>query len=266
MKKIILLLTATIVFFACNQNKADNADNNDKGNEKVVYAKNQKRDTTKGYQLMQQKCFICHMEKPSFSKKASMIAPPMVRIQEHYKPTYNNKDEFVKAIVNFVSNPDEKNALMPGAVRKFNLMPNLGYSKEEIKLIAETLFEIDFGTMPKMKMKHNGSLSLNKGEKWKLKAESMEAINSIIEKLNKFQSENVADYNQLGREVFNLAKTILLDTDYKGEILDQIHYFFGNLEGLIHNLEATNSLDEAKQLLNEIKKQFAEFGNYFEAR
>ena len=57
---------------------------------------------------MQQKCFICHLEKPSFSKKASMIAPPMVRIQEHYKPTYNNKDEFVKAIVNFVSNPDEK--------------------------------------------------------------------------------------------------------------------------------------------------------------
>ena len=40
---------------------------------------------------------------------------------------------------------------MPGAVRKFNLMPNLGYNKEEIKLIAETLFEIDFGTMPKMK-------------------------------------------------------------------------------------------------------------------
>jgi len=94
----------------------------------------------------------------------------------------------------------------------------------------------------------------------------MEAINSITEKLNKFQSENVADYNQLGREVFNLAKTILLDTDYKGEILDQIHAFFGNVEEPIHNLQATNSLDEAKQLLNEIKKQFAEFGNYFEAK
>jgi len=47
MKKIILLLTATIVFFACNQNKADNADNNDKGNEKVVYTKIKKKTQQK---------------------------------------------------------------------------------------------------------------------------------------------------------------------------------------------------------------------------
>ena len=260
MKKILSIIAIASIFFACNSNSSENTEN-----EKTDNNKKQEAYSTKGYQLMQQKCFVCHMEKPDPSNKASMIAPPMMRVQEHYKPSYKSKDEFVNAIVTFVSSPDEKKALMPGAVRKFNLMPDLGYDKDEITLIAETLFDIDFGTMPKMKMEQSGSLSLNNGEKWKLKPESMKAVNSIIEKLNSFQSEDVADYNQLGREIFDHAKTILLDTDYKGDLLDQIHFFFGNAEGAIHDLEATNSLDEAKQLVEQMKKQFAEFGKYFEA-
>ncbi len=259
MKKVLAIIAIASIFVACNSNSSENTEN-----KKTDSNKKQEAYSGKGYQLMQQKCFVCHMEKPDPSNKASMIAPPMMRVQEHYKPSYKNKDEFVNAIVTFVSSPDEKKALMPGAVRKFNLMPNLGYDKEEIKLIAETLFDIDFGTMPKMKMEHSGSLSLNNGEKWKLKPESMEAVNSIIEKLNSFQSEDVPAYNQLGSDVFDLAKTILLDSDYKGDLLDQIHFFFGSVEGNIHALEATNSADEAKQLVEKLKKQFAEFGKYFE--
>jgi hypothetical protein len=260
MKKILSIIAIVTIFVACNTNSSENTENKKPDNNKK-----QEAYSIKGYQLMQQKCFVCHMEKPDPSNKASMIAPPMMMVQKHYKPTYKNKDEFVNAIAAFVSNPDEKKALMPGAVRKFNLMPNLGYDKDEIKLIAETLFDIDFGNMPKTKMEHSGSLSLNNGEKWKLKPESMEAVNSIIEKLNSFQSEDVDDYNQLGKEIFDHAKTILLDTDYKGALLDQVHFFFGSVEGNIHALEATESIDEAKMLVEKMKKQFAEFDKYFEA-
>ena len=261
MKKSITLIAVALTIFACNSNNTKNT-----GNHNTLHdSKKSEIFESKGYQLMQQKCFVCHMEKPDPSNKASMIAPPMMRVQEHYKPSFQNKDEFVNAIVNFVSNPDETNSLMPGAVRKFKVMPHLGYDKEEIKLIAETLFEIDFGTMPKMKMEHSGTLSLNNGEKWKIKPESMKAVNSIIEKLNSFQSEDVKEYNRLGQEIFDHAKIILLDTDYKGDLLDQIHFFFGNAEGNIHALEATESLEEAKQLVEKMKKQFSKFGNFFEA-
>ncbi|MCF6243244.1 MAG: hypothetical protein L3J74_18145 [Bacteroidales bacterium] len=219
---------------------------------------------TEAYRLMQQKCFICHMEKPNPDKKTSMIAPPMMRVQEHYKPAHQTKEEFVKAVVSFVSNPNENDVLMPGAVRKFNLMPNLGYSKEDIQLIAETLYDADFGNMPKMKMNLSDSLKLNNGKKWKLNKESIAAINGVIEKLNNFQSDKVADYNQLGKEIFDGAKTVLLDTRYKGEILNQVHFFFGSIEGDIHALEASSSVDEGKKLIENLKKQFAEFNNYFE--
>jgi len=260
MKKILSIIAIASTFVACNTNSSEKTTEN----KQIDAKKNQEAFVTEGYQLMKQKCFVCHMEKPDLEKRASMIAPPMLRVQEHYKPTYKTKDEFVQAITSYVLNPDEGNSLMPGAVRKFHVMPHLGYSKEDVTLIAETLFDVDFGSMPKMKIE-SGKLSLNNGEKWKLKAESMEAVDNIIEKINNFQSDDIAAYNQLGKEVFDHAKTILLDTDYKGELLDQIHFFFGNVEENIHALEATSSLDEAKQLVEKMKKQFAEFGKYFEA-
>ena len=204
------------------------------------------------------------MEKPDMSKKASMIAPPMMMVQEHYKPNYKTKEQFVQAIKAFVLNPQKKASLMPGAVRKFNLMPKLGYSNEDIELIVETLFDINFGAIPEKQKESKLKLQLNNGEKWKVKPESMAAINQIIKKLSDFQSDNITNYNQLGKEVFDNAKIILLDTDYKDDILDQIHNFFGSVEGNIHALEATESIDEAQKLIEKMKKQFAEFPKYFE--
>ena len=81
----------------------------------VVEAKTQSADidkenielaVNKGYELMSQKCFICHFEKMDPSKKDKMIAPPMMRIQEHYKPNYPTKEAFVKAVTAWVSHPD----------------------------------------------------------------------------------------------------------------------------------------------------------------
>ncbi len=216
-----------------------------------------------GYKLMEQKCFICHFAKPDPSKRNSMIAPPMVRVQQHYKPTYPQKKDFINAISNWVKNPTKEKTLMPGAVRKFDVMPHLGYSDNEIKKIAATLFDIDFGKTPMMKMEH-ASLKLNNGKKWKLNKNTIELIGAITEKTEMFRSENVEEYNQLGKEIFDKAKTILLDTSYTKETFNQLHSFFNNIEEPIHLLISAKSLNEAKKQQLILLNKFNKFYYFFE--
>ena len=191
-----------------------------------------------------------------------MLAPPFLRVQEHYKPAYPQKDEFINAIIAITNNPSLENTLMPGAVKKFNLMPKFVYDQEELRLIAEALYEIDYGSSPKMRM--NMDLKLNNGEKWKLKASSIDQVTKIVNDLNEFKSNNIADYNQLGKDVFNEAKIIMLEDSYEGELWEQIHNFFSEIENSMHTLMATTSLDEANNEVTLLKIKFEEFTNYFE--
>ena len=219
---------------------------------------------TEGYELMVQKCFICHFAKPDPSKKDEMIAPPMLRVQEHYKPSYTDKDEFIAAIIEWINNPSEEKTLMPGAVRKFKLMPILPYEEADLKLIAGVLYDIDFGEMPRMHKGRNNGLQLKDGKKWKLNAAHIEQVKSIIGQLENFESAELASYNQLGRTVFDNAKTLLLDKTYGDDLFEELHNFFNGIEGHIHLLIAAQSIDEAKNQLGLLKTKFAEFDTYFE--
>ena len=220
---------------------------------------------SQGYFLMQQKCYICHFETPDPAKAGQMIAPPMLQVQQHYKPAYPNKEEFINAVVSIIQNPSQENTLMPGAVKKFNLMPKLIYDDAELRLIAEAMYEYDFGASQKMNMQTMvGKLQLNNGEKWVLKEESMDQINAVIKKINNFNSTDISDYNQLGKEVFNDAKILILDDSYTGELFDQIHIFFSGIEENMHALIAAKSKAEADNQLRELKNQFKKFHNYFE--
>jgi len=217
-----------------------------------------------GYELMTQKCFICHLPKPDPSKSAQMIAPPMVQVQEHYKPAYPEKEEFINAMVAFIQNPSREKTLMPGAVKKFNLMPKLLYEENELRLIAETLYEHDFGTAPARTGKNPvGELKLNNGSKWVLKKETMDRMNAAMQKINSFDSNELSDYNRLGKEIFDDAKIILLDDSYDGELFDQIHIFFNGIENHMHGLIAADSKAEAEKQLTELRDRFKEFHTYF---
>lgn len=221
---------------------------------------------SKGYELMSQKCFVCHFPKPDPAKMDQLMAPPMLRIQEHYKPSHPKKEDFIKSITDFTNNPSEEKTLMPGAVKKFNLMPMLIYDEEELYLIAEALYDIDFGKAPKMKMAMmdaNG-LQLNDGKKWKLKPESIRQMDAVIKKVNDFESNSITDFNQLGNELFNDAKKIMLDDSYTDEKFDQIHLFFYGIEGNMHTLMAIASIEEAENQLGELKIKLNDFHNYFE--
>jgi len=259
----LLIIALTIFgFVSCNSNKNDERIKEDtiKNSVKSI----SEISKSEGYKLMEQKCFICHFVKPDPSKKGSMIAPPMLRVQQHYKPTYPNKEEFINKITEWIVNPSKQRTLMPGAVRKFDIMPKLGYSKKEIQLIAETLFEIDFGNIPKMGMRMHNNMDLNNGKKWKLNTNTIDLINSLSNKLEKFRSENISEYNILGKEIFDKAKVILLNKSYSENIFNQLHSFFNDIEKNIHLLISTNNLNEAKKQQLILVNKFSKFNYYFE--
>tara|TARA_R110002050_G_scaffold141251_1_gene266263 strand:+ start:16664 stop:17446 length:783 start_codon:yes stop_codon:yes gene_type:complete len=215
-----------------------------------------------GYELMAQKCFICHFEKMDTAKKAKMIAPPMVRVQEHYKPNYATKEAFVAAVTEWVSHPNVEQTLMPGAVRKFDVMPLLMYDKTDIELIAATLFDMDFGDLPTMNM--HGGVKLNKGAKWKVSANTVARMDAVIKELTVFESNELAGYHQLGKSVFDEAKMILLEDNYSDELFNELHYFFGGVEGNMHLLVSAKSVEDAKIQQKILHQKFNEFHSYFE--
>lgn len=271
MRTKLFIAVLIISLAGCNTNQKENEQDQKKKDAIEIndsqYTEVEKTTSTdRGYELMTQKCFICHLPKPDPSKSAQMIAPPMVQVQEHYKPTYPEKEDFINAMVSFIQNPSREKTLMPGAVKKFNLMPKLLYEDSELRLIAETLYEHDFGAAPAMAGQSPvGELKLNNGSKWVLKKETMERINAAMEKINSFDSSELSDYNRLGKEIFDDAKVILLDDSYSGELFDQIHIFFNGIENNMHGLIAAESKAEAEKQLSELKSRFEEFHTYFKS-
>lgn len=92
-----------------------------------------------GKELMEKNCYICHNTQGT----ENMLAPPMSRVRDHYLDDDTTKDEFVTAIVEWCKNPTEEASLMPGARRKFGLMPKQVFDSKEVEAIANYLFDED---------------------------------------------------------------------------------------------------------------------------
>ncbi len=153
MKKIVPTLLLIFLLFSGFQKINDS---------KIVQKTNSViENNDKGYTLMKQYCLSCHSETPGH--KNNMIAPPMKGVQMHYKRKYENKKDFINAIVNWVKQPDKNKALMKGAVERFNLMPALPYSEDDVKLIASTLYKHNFGGMKNAGMKR-GKMKCGNGK------------------------------------------------------------------------------------------------------
>jgi cytochrome c553 len=88
---------------------------------------------------MQQKCSVCH----SVTSKSheEIIAPPMIAVKKRYLMQYDNKEEFVAAIVGFSSDPKAENALMLPAVKQFNAMPKQAFDTADLKKIAAYIYD-----------------------------------------------------------------------------------------------------------------------------
>jgi cytochrome c551/c552 len=123
-----IIITGTIIIMACA-----NGNNLKQANEK-------EEKNTKALTLLQSKCFACHNPDLDIETR---IAPPMFKVRDHYFDSTIKKEDFIKSIVLFASNPLEENSNMPGAIRNFGLMPKQLFKEEDLKTIAEYIYEND---------------------------------------------------------------------------------------------------------------------------
>ncbi|MGD8913285.1 MAG: cytochrome c [Candidatus Thiodiazotropha sp.] len=89
-----------------------------------------------GQALFEKYCIACHQ-----IQGPPKIAPPVFGVINHVRNVYPEREAFVKRIVDWVDKPDPKDALMPGAVLRFGIMPKLGYPREDVRKIAEFLYD-----------------------------------------------------------------------------------------------------------------------------
>jgi cytochrome c2 len=135
--RLLTILVLAIAFGSCNNTtKLEIAENN-------TISKSINQDN-EGLQLMTQKCYICH----SVTTKShdAIIAPPMIAIKKRYSMQYSNRKDFINALVAYASDPKEENALMMGAINKFNAMPKQNFKKEDLTKIAAYIYDNEIET------------------------------------------------------------------------------------------------------------------------
>lgn len=93
-----------------------------------------------GKKLMENNCYVCH--NPTTSE-ADRISPPMIAIKKHYISENTTKEEFVAELLDWVKQPTEEKSKMPGAIRRFNLMPYQDFPEESIRQIADYIYDYE---------------------------------------------------------------------------------------------------------------------------
>jgi len=96
--------------------------------------------SSEGEKLLASNCYNCH--SPT-AKENNLLAPPMVAVKKFYEKKYDNKEDFIDAIVGFVKNPTTENALMKTAVKRFGLMAAMGFDEEQLQKMASHIYEGD---------------------------------------------------------------------------------------------------------------------------
>lgn len=65
----------------------------------------------------------------------------MIAVKKRYSMQYDNKEDFVNAVVAYAIDPKAENALMIGAVNQFKAMPKQAFSEDDLKKIATYIYE-----------------------------------------------------------------------------------------------------------------------------
>jgi len=82
-------------------------------------------------------CIACHGE---YGKKS---APHLLEVKGYYLMKYPQRENFVKQLSTWVSNPNRENALLPNEIEKYKLMPYLAIDLETLRKIATYIYEND---------------------------------------------------------------------------------------------------------------------------
>ena len=131
MKQLLIISALAITFFSCK----DSEKKQHSALDVQLQANNHP-----GKKLLEKHCYVCHSPTASHDDR---IAPPMVAIKRHYIDEDTSKEKFVAEINTFIKNPTKENAKLYGAVKRFGVMPKQSFPEEDIKQIAEYMFDFD---------------------------------------------------------------------------------------------------------------------------
>ncbi len=128
---LLVLFIFIIMISGCNgDGESERKERIETGETKTLSAK----------ELFDTKCGICHWQK----MPENPVAPPVYNVRRRYLMQYATEEKFVNAVTSWVENPEHEKALLHGAVERFNVMPKLGYTKDEVRKIARYIYQTDF--------------------------------------------------------------------------------------------------------------------------
>ncbi len=135
--KLTIPFILLLLFMGCQNGKTNNYENTS-----VIQSEADSIDVTThpGKKLMEINCYVCH--SPT-TNQGDRVGPPMIAIKKHYISDDTTKEEFIKNIQDWIKNPNENDAKMFGAVRRFGVMPKTLYPEETIAQIADYVFDND---------------------------------------------------------------------------------------------------------------------------
>ncbi len=91
-----------------------------------------------GSLLFHGNCITCHHETKDIS------APSIISVRENYLRAFPKKENFVEYMSRFVTHPNTESSIMLESIKKYELMPLLGYEESTLKIIAEYIYNTDF--------------------------------------------------------------------------------------------------------------------------
>lgn len=131
MKNTISLIAIGLFLFSCG----------DEQNTDSVKSELLALDIKAGESLFKSNCSSCHTPA---GNPDSRLAPPVFAIKKHYLNEETTDAAFIADLTSFLNNPSEETSKMPGAIKKFGLMPKMGFSEDDLKKIGKFIYHTDF--------------------------------------------------------------------------------------------------------------------------
>ena len=83
-------------------------------------------------------CITCHFENKTVS------APSVQNFKRAYISAFPNKEDFINYMSTWVQHPNAQTTLMHDAIKKHELMPELGFDLDTLRQISEYIYYTDF--------------------------------------------------------------------------------------------------------------------------
>jgi len=94
----------------------------------------------RGKEIFTTVCMACH----KFDHGPNMVAPPVYGVKNHYLNVHPDRESFVKRMSSWLERQDPAKTLMPGAVRRFKLMPPISLPESDRIAVADFIYDADF--------------------------------------------------------------------------------------------------------------------------